>query len=206
MWGDFGGALAGCGAGDTEVIDLVAVVECGEESHVAASSSSSSASSSSTFPSLLPGKPGAGGRGEWEAERSEAKSREGEQRSARTRGGAGRPGVESWQGHGVTAGGGGGPRDLGGVGPRDPGGGGQRAAVRPPGPAESRRGLRGPAPPSGPRRRRSILFLLGGPSPGAQLPLLLLPGLPIPPPAGGRDGQSWKPHASLALAPADVYL
>lgn len=45
------------GAGDTEVIDLVAVVECGEGSHVAAPSPSFS-----TFPSLLPGKPGAAGR------------------------------------------------------------------------------------------------------------------------------------------------
>ena len=33
-------AAAWLGAGDTEVIDLVAVVECGEESHVAAPSPS----------------------------------------------------------------------------------------------------------------------------------------------------------------------
>lgn len=63
------GALVGCGggiggAGGTEVIDPVAVLECGEQSHVAATTSSSF-----TFPCLLRGKSGSR-----EVRRSEAQS------------------------------------------------------------------------------------------------------------------------------------
>lgn len=55
----------GWGAGGTEVIDLVAVLECGEQSHVAATTSSSF-----TFPCLLRGKSRSR-----EVRRSEAQSR-----------------------------------------------------------------------------------------------------------------------------------
>lgn len=167
------------GAGDTEVIDLVAVVECGEESHVAASSSSLASSSSSTFRASPPprGNRGLAAAGSREVRRSKADSGEGERRSARTGAGAGRPGKESGRGRGgrqLEA-----AEALASPEAEDKG-----RLVRPPGPEGSRRGPRGRAPPSGPRRR-SILFLLGCRGPGAQLPLVLPLGLPRLPAARG---------------------
>lgn len=136
-------------------------MECGDESHVAASSSPGP-------PPLPPsrassrGNRGRAAAGSREVQRSEAENGAGERRSASTGGGAGRAGMESGDGMG---------RQLEAAeAPRDPGGGGQRAACAP---AGSRRGPCGPAPPSGPRRR-SILFLLGGRGPGVR-GLLFLP-------------------------------
>lgn len=122
---------------------------------------------------------------------------EGARRSARTGGGAGRPGVETGRAHG-------GRRRLSATeGPATPEAEDKGRLVRPPGPVGSRRGPRGPAPPSGPRRRRSIFFLLGGPGPRRpSQPCFCRPGLPTRPLVA--EGGSRASHAPPA--PADVYL
>lgn len=180
--------MAAAGAGGTEVIDLLAVLECGEESHVAASSSSAA---SSTFASLLPRKSGAGGRGQPRGPALRGGEREGRaaEREGRRRGP--RAGQGTGRGPGASAG--------GSRGSRDPEAEDKGRLVRPPGPAGSRRGPRCPAPPSGPRRR-SILFL---PAAGPRRPVA-----PVPAPASGlaaglgeRGGQGPVLHASRPPAP-----
>ena len=162
------------------------------------SSSSASSSSSSTFPSLLLGKLGAAGR--WKpgglALRGRERGGRAAEREDRRRCG------EAGRGIGARARG---LQRSAAEGPATPEAEDKGRLVRPPGPAGSRRGPRGPAPPSGPRRRRSILFLLSGPGPGAQSPLLLPPGLPTRPLVGGGVGRAGR-LTLPAPAPADVYL
>lgn len=69
--------------------------------------------------------------------------------------------------------------------------------VRPPGPAGSRRGPRGAAPPSGPRRR-SILFLLGSPAPAPSCPCSCRSLSRLGRRSGAGGEQSRAPHASAA--------